>query len=45
MFDHVGLKVRELRASAGFYHAALAGRCHGDGSSDAIYAGSGPADA
>ena len=42
MFDHVGLKVADLRASARFYRAALAPLGHVPGSAGDDYAGFGP---
>ena len=43
MYDHIGLKVKDLEASVRFYGAALAPLGHVLGSSDASYAGLGPA--
>jgi catechol 2,3-dioxygenase-like lactoylglutathione lyase family enzyme len=45
MYDHVGLKVRDLAASVRFYKAALAPLGHGLCSRDAPSAGFGPPDA
>jgi catechol 2,3-dioxygenase-like lactoylglutathione lyase family enzyme len=45
MFDHVGLKVRDLAAAVRFYQAALAPLGHVVGSQDATSAGLGPKDA
>jgi catechol 2,3-dioxygenase-like lactoylglutathione lyase family enzyme len=42
VYDHIGLKVKDLRASARFYAAALAPLGHVMGSGDATYAGIGP---
>jgi catechol 2,3-dioxygenase-like lactoylglutathione lyase family enzyme len=42
MYDHIGLKVRDLQASVRFYEAALAPLGHELCSSDAAYAGLGP---
>ncbi len=42
MFDHVGLKVRDLAASLRFYQAALAPLGHALGSEDGASAGFGP---
>lgn len=45
MYDHIGLKVRDLPASRRFYVAALAPLGHVLGSHDESYAGIGPQDA
>ena len=45
MYDHIGLKVKDIGASVRFYEAALAGLGHVVGSRDASYAGLGPAGA
>jgi len=45
MYDHLGIKVRDLAASIRFYEAALAPLGHVLGSHDDSYAGIGPADA
>jgi catechol 2,3-dioxygenase-like lactoylglutathione lyase family enzyme len=45
MYDHVGLKVRDLAASLKFYRAALKPLGHVVGSSDDSGAGLGPKDA
>lgn len=42
MFDHVGLKARDLAASVNFYRAALAGLGHVVAAGDESYAGIGP---
>ena len=42
MYDHIGLKVKDLDASVRFYKAALAPLGHVPGSSDKTYAGIGP---
>jgi catechol 2,3-dioxygenase-like lactoylglutathione lyase family enzyme len=42
MFDHIGLRVRNLEASARLYAAMLAPLGHVAGASDATYAGFGP---
>jgi catechol 2,3-dioxygenase-like lactoylglutathione lyase family enzyme len=42
MYDHIGLKVADLKASVRFYQAALAPLGHELCSSDADYAGLGP---
>jgi catechol 2,3-dioxygenase-like lactoylglutathione lyase family enzyme len=42
MFDHIGLKVKDLAASVRFYAAALAPLGHVPGPSDKSYAGIGP---
>jgi catechol 2,3-dioxygenase-like lactoylglutathione lyase family enzyme len=43
MYDHIGLKVKDIDASVRFYEVALAGLGHVVGSRDASYAGLGPA--
>jgi catechol 2,3-dioxygenase-like lactoylglutathione lyase family enzyme len=45
MYDHLGLKVKDLAASIRFYEAALAPLGHVLGSHDDTYAGIGPAGA
>ena len=45
MFDHFGLRVRDLEASARFYEAALKPLGHVAGARGETYAGFGPADA
>lgn len=45
MYDHLGIKVRDLATSIRFYEAALAPLGHVLGSHDDSYAGIGPADA
>ena len=45
MYDHLGIKVRDLAASIRFYEAALAPLGHVLGSHDDSYAGIGPAGA
>ncbi|MCV0440780.1 MAG: VOC family protein [Hydrogenophaga sp.] len=45
MYDHIGLKVKDLAASKRFYEAALAPLGHVLGSHDDTYAGLGPAGA
>lgn len=45
MYDHIGLKVKDLDASLRFYEAALAPLGHVLGSRDAASAGLGPKDA
>jgi catechol 2,3-dioxygenase-like lactoylglutathione lyase family enzyme len=45
MYDHIGLKVKDLDASVRFYEAALAGLGHVLCSRDASGAGFGPKDA
>ena len=45
MFDHIGLKVRDLAASVAFYRQALAPLGHELGSHGEGYAGFGPAGA
>ena len=45
MYDHIGLKVKNLENSVRFYTAALAALGHVLGSSDKSYAGIGPKDA
>ena len=42
MYDHIGLKVKDLDASVRFYAAALAPLGHVLGSNDKSYAGVGP---
>ena len=42
MFDHVGLKVKDLAAAVAFYKAALAPLGHVVGSEDSASAGVGP---
>ncbi|MGH2522583.1 MAG: VOC family protein [Anaerolineales bacterium] len=42
MYDHIGLKVKDLAASRRFYEAALAPLGHVLGSQDDSYAGIGP---
>ena len=42
MFDHIGLKVRDLAASVRFYRGALAALGHELGFSGDGYAGFGP---
>lgn len=42
MYDHIGLKVKDLDASVRFYAAALAALGHVPGSRDKSYAGIGP---
>jgi len=42
MYDHVGLKVKDIAASVRFYEAALAGLGNGLVSRDAAGAGFGP---
>ena len=42
MYDHIGLKVRDLDSSVRFYSAALGALGHTLGSSDASTAGLGP---
>lgn len=42
MFDHIGLRVRDLDAAVRLYTAMLASLGHVPGSADAIYAGFGP---
>ena len=44
MYDHIGLKVKDLRASVNFYAAALAALGHDVCSKDASSASYGPAD-
>jgi catechol 2,3-dioxygenase-like lactoylglutathione lyase family enzyme len=43
MFDHIGLKVKNLSASTRFYEAALGALGHELGPKDDAYAGLGPA--
>jgi catechol 2,3-dioxygenase-like lactoylglutathione lyase family enzyme len=45
MYDHIGLKVLDLKASVRFYAAALQPLGHVVGSQDDSYAGLGPANA
>ncbi len=45
MYDHIGLKVKDLDASVRFYTAALAPLGHVPGPRDKGYAGLGPEDA
>lgn len=45
MYDHIGLKVKDLEASVRFYTAALAPLGHVPGPRDRNYAGFGPKDA
>lgn len=45
MYDHIGLKVKELGASVRFYEAALAALGHVLGSKGENYAGLGPKNA
>jgi catechol 2,3-dioxygenase-like lactoylglutathione lyase family enzyme len=45
MYDHIGLKVKDLAASVRFYSAALAPLGHVVGTSEKSYAGIGPKDA
>jgi catechol 2,3-dioxygenase-like lactoylglutathione lyase family enzyme len=45
MYDHIGLKVKNLETAVRFYTAALAPLGHVLGSSDKSYAGIGPKDA
>ena len=42
MFDHIGLRVRDLAASVGFYRAALLPLGHKQEINEADYAGFGP---
>jgi catechol 2,3-dioxygenase-like lactoylglutathione lyase family enzyme len=42
MYDHIGLKVKDLSASVRFYESALAGLGHVLGSRDEAFAGLGP---
>jgi catechol 2,3-dioxygenase-like lactoylglutathione lyase family enzyme len=42
MYDHIGLKVKDLAASVRFYSAALAPLGHVVGTSEKSYAGIGP---
>jgi catechol 2,3-dioxygenase-like lactoylglutathione lyase family enzyme len=44
MYDHIGLKVKDLDASLRFYQAALGALGHVVGSNEASYAGIGPKD-
>jgi len=45
MYDHIGLKVKDLEAAVRFYTAALESLGHVLGSKDKTYAGIGPKDA
>ena len=45
MYDHIGLKVKNMEAGVRFYTAALAPLGHVPGSSSEEYAGFGPKDA
>jgi catechol 2,3-dioxygenase-like lactoylglutathione lyase family enzyme len=45
MFDHIGLKVRDLERSVAFYRGALGALGHQQGDSGEGYAGFGPKDA
>ena len=45
MYDHIGLKVKDMKASVRFYAAVLAPLGHVAGSSGEGYAGFGPKDA
>jgi catechol 2,3-dioxygenase-like lactoylglutathione lyase family enzyme len=45
MFDHIGIKVRDLQASAAFYTAVLAPLGHVKGYADESSVGFGPAEA
>lgn len=45
MYDHIGLRVRDLKAAARFYTAVLAPFGHVPGSAGDGYAGFGPKDA
>lgn len=45
MYDHIGLRVKDIQASARFYTAALAPLGHVPGSAGDGYAGFGPKDA
>jgi catechol 2,3-dioxygenase-like lactoylglutathione lyase family enzyme len=45
MYDHIGLKAKDLEASARFYKAALAALGHVPHGGDDTYAGFGPKDA
>ncbi len=45
MFDHIGLRVRDLAASIAFYRKTLEGLGHVQGMSGEDYAGFGPAGA
>ena len=42
MYDHIGLKVKDLDAAVRFYSAALAGLGHVLGTKESSYAGLGP---
>ena len=42
MYDHIGLKVKDLEAAVRFYSAALAGLGHVLGTKESSYAGLGP---
>jgi catechol 2,3-dioxygenase-like lactoylglutathione lyase family enzyme len=44
MYDHIGIKVRDLERSVGFYRAALGALGHAVGSQGDGYAGLGPKD-
>jgi len=44
MFDHIGLRVKDLEAAARLYAAMLAPLGHVPGARDATYAGFGPKD-
>jgi catechol 2,3-dioxygenase-like lactoylglutathione lyase family enzyme len=44
MYDHIGLKVKDLDAAVRFYEAALGAFGHVVGSREASYAGIGPQD-
>jgi catechol 2,3-dioxygenase-like lactoylglutathione lyase family enzyme len=44
MYDHIGLKVKDLAKSLAFYKATLGGLGHVQGSSGKDYAGLGPKD-
>src|SRR5262245_3398757 len=45
MYDHIGLRVKDLKSAARFYAAALAPLGHVPGNSGEGYAGFGPKDA